>query len=404
MRETKVLRNKSLFVLMSGHFFNDILVGVLPVLFPSFKDEFGLSNAQLGLIALAYAVSSSLTQPFFGYISDIFRRWWLTPLLVIWSGVWVGLYGFVTSYNQILIVAILAGLGSAAFHPLGATNAGRVVSEQHRNTSMSLYTVSGSTGFALGPLVAVLLISQFGLHGTLGFTVMSTIAAAFMFQEMRRIRAIDDRTVDRPSSQASELPPADYVTLARVVASVMLRSMTIMAVLQFTPVWFDELGYSSTFYGALVTVITLFGAAGVMVGGWFADRIGGRAVVVGSLALSAPLLLVYSQFPGAGSFLSGSAYGLTSDCSTAIALLAAQRLMPGRTGLASSTILGIGFVSGGLGVPVIGRLIDSVGYGTGLGLLVAVNVLATLLAASVPASVWGLRANRATRLSSEPNV
>jgi FSR family fosmidomycin resistance protein-like MFS transporter len=68
--------------------------------------------------------------------------------------------------------------------------------------------------------------------------------------------------------------------------------------------------------------------------------------------------------------------------------------MPGRSGLASSTILGIGFVSGGLGVPVIGRVIDSVGYGTGLSMLVGVNLIAVLVASSVPASVWGLRSNR----------
>jgi FSR family fosmidomycin resistance protein-like MFS transporter len=270
----------------------------------------------------------------------------------------------------------------------------RVVAEQSRNTSMSLYTVAGSSGFALGPLVAVILISQFGLHGTLGFTVMSTIAAAFMFSEMRRIKAIDDRTVERAVIDPADLPPANYGMLVRVILSVMLRSMTIMAVLQFTPVWFDELGYSGAFYGALVTIITLCGAAGVMVGGWFADRVGGRTVVIGSLVMSIPLLLAYTQFPGYGSFLTGSAFGLTSDSSTAIALLAAQRLMPGRSGLASSTILGIGFVSGGLGVPVIGRVIDSVGYGTGLSMLVGVNLIAVLVASSVPASVWGLRSNR----------
>ncbi|MCC6705538.1 MAG: MFS transporter [Thermomicrobiales bacterium] len=399
-----MLRNKSLIVLMSGHFFNDILVGVLPVLFPSFKSEFGLSNAELGLIALAYAVSSSLTQPLFGYISDIFRRWWLTPLLVLWSGCWVGLYGFASSYAQIFVVAILAGLGSAAFHPLGATNAVRVVGEKRRNTSMSLYTVAGSTGFALGPLVTVILIGQFGLYGTLGFTVMSAVAAAFMVPEMRRIKAIDDRTVERSAISTADQGPAEWGMLTRVIISVMLRSMTMMAILQFTPVWFDELGYSSTFYGALVTVIMLMAAAGIMAGGWFADRIGGKAVVVGSIAMTLPLLLIYTQLPGTSSFVSGAAFGLTSDASIAISLLAAQRLLPGRTGLASSTILGIGFVSGGLGVPVIGGIIDSVGYETGLGLLVLVNLAAMLLASTIPARVWGLRSNRAATIGADRTV
>jgi FSR family fosmidomycin resistance protein-like MFS transporter len=111
--------------------------------------------------------------------------------------------------------------------------------------------------------------------------------------------------------------------------------------------------------------------------------------------------LLYTQFQWAGSFVTGAAFGLASDASTAIALLAAQRLMPGRTGLASSTILGIGFVSGGLGVPVIGGIIDSIGYGTGLGLLVFVNLAAMLLASTVPASVWGMRSNRAAKIGPE---
>ncbi|MGH2548360.1 MAG: hypothetical protein ACRDHN_03170, partial [Thermomicrobiales bacterium] len=82
-------------------------------------------------------------------------------------------------------------------------------------------------------------------------------------------------------------------------------------------------------------------------------------------------------------------------------LLAAQRLMPGRTGVASSMILGLGFVSGGLGVPIVGRIIDSVGYTSGLTLLVFVNLAAVLIAASIPASVWGAKRQP---IESEPST
>ena len=143
------------------------------------------------------------------------------------------------------------------------------------------------------------------------------------------------------------------------------------------------------FFGVLVTTITLFSAMGTLGGGWMADRIGGRRVVVGSLALTMPAMLLYIHLPGAGAFAFGPGYGMLSDASSAIALLAAQRLMPGRTGVASSTILGLGFVSGGLGVPIVGAMIDSVGYPTALSALVFVNLAATLIASSIPAHVWG---------------
>ena len=44
----QIVRSRALFVLMLGHFANDMLGGVLPVLFPSMKLQYGLTNAQLG--------------------------------------------------------------------------------------------------------------------------------------------------------------------------------------------------------------------------------------------------------------------------------------------------------------------------------------------------------------------
>jgi MFS family permease len=179
--------------------------------------------------------------------------------------------------------------------------------------------------------------------------------------------------------------------LVRVILAIMMRSWSFMAILQFTPLWYDDLGHSEAFYGALVTVVTLISAIGTLAGGWFADKVGGRLVVIGSLAATIPFMLLYVQFPGNSAFATGSTYGFLSDSSTAIALLAAQRLMPGRTGVASSMILGLGFVSGGLGVPIVGRIIDSVGYTSGLTMLVFVNIAAVLTASSIPASVWGVK-------------
>lgn len=375
---------------MSGHFSNDLLVGVLPVLYPIFKRDFGLDNAQLGLVTLAYSIASSLTQPFFGYISDKVRRYWFPPVIVLWGGLFVGLYGFASGFWSLFLFAILAGLGSAAFHPLGATNAAGVVHDHARNTSMSLYTVAGTAGFALGPIVAVGFTSLFGIRGTICFTMLAAIAATLMFFELRRLNGQGLLNQHRSvHANAAEVPPVDYGMLTRVIVAIMLRSWSYMAILQFTPLWYDDLGHSEAFYGALVTVITLISAMGTLAGGWFADRIGGRLVVVGSLALTMPAMLVYVHFPGYGAFGTGSTYGFLSDSSTAIALLAAQRLMPGRTGVASSMILGLGFVSGGLGVPIVGKLIDSTSYTTGLTMLVFVNLAAVLLAASIPSSVWG---------------
>src|SRR4051794_31748218 len=100
---------------MLGHFSNDLLSGILPVLFPVMKIQFGTTNAELGLIALVFTSTSSLTQPLFGYFSDTHGRRWFIPLTLVWGAVCASLYGLVPSYTAVFILAALAGIGSGAF-------------------------------------------------------------------------------------------------------------------------------------------------------------------------------------------------------------------------------------------------------------------------------------------------
>jgi FSR family fosmidomycin resistance protein-like MFS transporter len=157
-----------------------------------------------------------------------------------------------------------------------------------------------------------------------------------------------------------------------------------MSLIQFVPTWFDELGFSKAFYGTLTTAMILGGAVGTLIGGSLADRIGGRIVLVTTLTLSCPALVLFAGFPGYISLLTGTLFGLLSDSSLSITLVAAQRLLPGRTGVASGMILGLGFVTGGVGVPISGRLADSIGFQEAFMVLSVLGLLAALLATSVP--------------------
>ena len=106
-----------------------------------------------------------------------------------------------------------------------------------------------------------------------------------------------------------------------------------------------------------------------------------------SLLGSLPFLILISAVPGPLVFVAGAAFGLTADSSLAVTLVAAQRLLPGRTGVASGIILGLGFVTGGIGVPVTGRIADAVGIPVALALLTPFGLAAAALALTIPAAV-----------------
>jgi FSR family fosmidomycin resistance protein-like MFS transporter len=378
---SQIAISRALLVLMLGHFANDLLSGILPVLFPVMKIEFRVTNAELGLITLVFTASSSLTQPLFGYFSDTHGRRWFIPLTLVWGATCVSLYGLAPSYNVVFLLAALAGIGSGAFHPLGASNAAAVSSGQHRNAALAWYTVAGSTGYGLGPLLAVALLAIFGPPGTLFLIVPGVIAAALIWPQMRVVeRARQARTI---AIEAARTAP-QWRPLTRVILVTMLRSWVSLSVLQMSPIWYSELGFGRAFYGPLATIIIIAGAFGTLCGGGFADRIGQRRVVAGAIALTIPALTLYALFPGPQGLLLAALFGFISDASLSVTLVMAQRLMPGRVGVASGLILGLGFVTGGIGVPITGRIADLFGMQTALLSLTALLALGSLIALTLP--------------------
>ena len=385
----QIMKNRALAVLMLGHFSNDMLGGVLPILFPLMKLQYGLTNAQLGLVTLAFTAMSSLTQPIFGYFSDKYGRRWFVPITLIWGACFASAYGFATGFAMFIILAGLAGIGSGAFHPLGASNAAAVSGDENRNAAMSWYTVSGAVGYGLGPLIGTALLAAFGAHGTIWLLIPGFTAAALIWSQMHVVERA--RAARAAINRGLDAQPA-WGIVSRIILISMTRSWVFLSVLQLSPIWYAELGFDRAFYGTLATVIIVSGAVGTLFGGNFADRFGQRRIIASSLALTIPALLIYAAFPGPQALILGAIFGFFCDASISVTLVMAQKLVPGRVGIASGVILGLGFVTGGIGVPITGRLADLFGMQIALSSLVVMLIAGTLLTFTLPATAAEVRA------------
>lgn len=376
-----------LITLMMGHFTNDLIGGILPILVLRAKDEFSLSNAEVGLIVLAYTSAASLSQPVFGYLCDRFPRRWFPSLALVWGGMFGAGWGLAPSYELLLVLAFLAGIGSGAYHPFGATNAAAVTPGQKRNTALSIYTFGGSFGFGLGPVVAAVLFALGGDTGLLFLIVPASVVALLIYRQMGRV-ADAQRSVSLAAGTVdSHIDPTPWGLLARVISIVMLRSWVVLSVFQFIPTWFDGLGYTPRFYATLTTLAILSGATGTLVGGLLVDRIGARRLLVGSFSLLVIPLVLLTQFPGPLAFLFAMAFGFLGDAGLAVPLAAAQRLLPGRAGVASGLILGLGFITGGIGVPITGLIADQVGIPTALLLVAPLTLVGSAIALTLPGRI-----------------
>ncbi len=376
------LINRGLLMLMAGHFTVDLYAGLLPILYPILRERLALDLGAIGLIATVFTTALSVSQPIFGLLVDRFGSRWLGPAAVLWMGAFFTLIGFATSYPAILGLAILAALGSGAYHPLGASNVPLVAPSARLNTGFSLFTVGGTSGFALGPLVGAALFGLFGLRGPLALLPLTVIVAAWL---AFGLGAIDRRRhALQPGATAAPIRTLQLRPLLAVLGIVMLRSWTFMVLVTFLPILYRSLGYGAGFYSPLLFVIIISGSLGTIVGGLVADRFSRKLAIVGSLVLLGPAIWLLLAFPGPGAFLLGALAGFVADFSLPATLTLAQGLMPGRVGVTTGLILGIGFVTAGIGVSITGALADRIGLTQALAFLPLLLVVALALTLLVP--------------------
>ncbi len=353
-----ILGNRPLMTLASGHFTVDMYSGLLPVLYPILTDRFELDLKTVGLVALAYSGASSVSQPFFGWLADRYGTRF-TALALAWSAVLFATIGFAPSFEILLVLATLAGLGSGAFHPFGAITASSVIGEKSRNTAMSIYSTGGTLGVAIGPMIGAVLFHVFGMRGTAVMLIPGVTIAIWLLFAMRSVSVTGTRSKSyvRPTVQRS-IP---YLAVGIIIAVMMLRMFPTIGLQNFIPLWYDDMGYGASYYGPLATVIVLSSAFGALGAGTLADKYGRRVVMLVTTILSIPAVWAFAEFPGHGAFVSGAAIGLLSGSTSPLMLVMAQQLMVGRAGVASGFILGLGFVAGAIGTPIFGAIGDAFG-------------------------------------------
>src|ERR1700694_977422 len=207
---------------MLGHLTVDSYVGILPVLYPLLIGRFHLDLATVGLVSLAYSGPAAVSQPLFGMLADRFGTR-LTGVTLGWTALTFALVGFVPSFPLLLLLACASGLGSGAFHPLGALDVRALLPARRRSVGMSVYVTAGTVGVAMGPLIGIVLFGALGIRGT-GVLVVPGVAAGLYL--LWRMRAAEPRAAQFQAGTTGghEVP---VFALAVVIGVMMSRSWTV---------------------------------------------------------------------------------------------------------------------------------------------------------------------------------
>jgi FSR family fosmidomycin resistance protein-like MFS transporter len=367
--------------LSSGHAATDFAGGALPALLPFFVERFKLSYTLAALLMLASAFSSSVIQPFFGIWSDRRGGIWLLPAGVAVAGIGIALAADAPSYWLVLVFVLVSGVGVAAYHPEGSKFAA-YTSGRKRASGMSLFSIGGNLGYALGAAAATPLVLWLGLRGGLLLAVPGLLVAGLLVALVRYLAGFVPERSDQRGTVGEDRPGA----LALLLGVIALRSTAWFGLVTFVPLWAVSLGHSKAHGNQLLTLMLLAGVLGTLAAGPLADRIGRRPVLIVSIAATAPLTLVFVAVGGVAGAIALAIVGACVIGTFGVTMVMSQEYLPHRIGLASGLSIGMSIGLGGVAAVALGALADTVDLRTSLYVCAAVPLAAVALAAFLPSS------------------
>jgi len=356
----------ALFVL--GHFGHHLVSFLTTPLLPYIRADFQLDYTASGMLVSAFTVAYGFAQLPAGWLADRLRPSLLITVAI--SG--VALAGLVVSltsnYWTMAIFLALMGILGGGYHPATPPLISAAVEPEVRGRSLGIHNIGGGLSHVVGPFVAVALAGLWGWRSAYIICAIPTVIFGLLFHRvLTRLeeRAVASRRAESTGNSASLFTGG---RAARVWTFVLLSTFTqavLISIIPFIPLMLvDQFSVSRE---AAVYYLVLIYSAGLWIspfGGYLCDRFGSIPVLISVCLLTVPVIFLLNVLPyGPGTglllFLIGVIIYVRMPVSEAF--IVGEAPVERR-----STMLGIyyfaGMEGGGVLTPVMGYLIDRMGF------------------------------------------
>ena len=361
------------------HCINDFGQGSLAALIPFFIANFGLNYYQSASIIFCNTIVASVAQPILGYVADRWRVPWFIPVGFSITLVSISAIALATSYEMILALSLIAGLGAALFHPEAALLVNRMQSNELGN-AMGRFAVGGSAGFAMGPLLAGG-VYVFGAQFLWVFTAIALIGVLLYVYAFTGSAATDVVGESKSSAKSTNTGANDWVSFGKLFFVIASRSILFSVLSIFIPIlYITVINGEASASSLALTMYFAMGAVLTYMGGALSDKLGFlKTVRLGNL-IFLPSVLIFIFVPNIWGFFGAMipmAFGVFSQYGPITVL--GQKYLAKNAGFASGITLGLGITLGGLVAPYVGHLADIYDVQTALMTLIPVGLMGLLM-------------------------
>ncbi len=338
------------------HFIHDVYSSFLSPLLPILIDKLSMSLTQAGLLSSVMQIPA-LINPYIGILADRISVRYFIILAPALTAVPMSLIGMAPNYAILLLLLFITGISVSLFHVPSPVMISRLAGLK-KGRGMSFYMTGGELARAVGPLVAVGMVSLYGIEGFYPIMIFGLAASAWLYFNFREV-PITVAQSQRPSVLGTWrqlrfiLMPLTAILLARGFMHASLAA--------FLPTFIKLETGDLWLAGTALTVFEISGVVGVFTAGSISDRFGRRRILLFSL-LGAPFsLLIFAWTGGWVRFLTLLVIGFTLLSTTPVMLALVQEHAQSSPSAANGFFMMVSFVARSAIVVLVGFIADLIG-------------------------------------------
>jgi MFS family permease len=272
LRDAKVIS-----LVAIAHFVSHVYLMLLPPIFLLVKDHFGVDYTKIALALTAYNVMSALLQTPAGFLVDRIGARIMLTLGLLLSGIAICVAVLLPGYWSFLIGYALLGVANTVYHPADYSILSATVDGKRMGKAFSIHTFAGYLGSGVTPAAVIAAVALWGWNGGFVCAAILSFAAALLLMVTGSVLPRAPRkTAAEPGKQDDGKVGLDLLLSGPILRNLLFFFCLAMAnggIQTFAVVSLGAIhGTSAEVANIGLSGFLLFSAAGVLLGGFIADR------------------------------------------------------------------------------------------------------------------------------------
>ena len=264
------------------YFFDYVDRMIVTSLFPYIREEWGLTDTELGLlVSVLYWSIVAFVFP----VSILVDRWSRKKTVAIMALIWsvaTALCAFAKSFPHLVLARSGIGIGEAGYAPAGTAMLSGLFPPEKRSRMMGLWNMSIPLGVAVGTGLGGFVAEHWGWRHAFGLVAIPGAITAILFLFVKDYKTVElVKTVEKSGSDDKKVRMSKMDIIREFIhtPSLILTDIGFIgcifvnnAIIVWLPTYFHRMtGAPMTEAGLKTGMLMLLAIVGLPLGGWLAD-------------------------------------------------------------------------------------------------------------------------------------